>query len=349
MGAMIMNLAANVLGMGNAATPFGLKAMRELETLNPHPGVATNAMALFLAINTAGVAVLPLGVIAVRGELGSQRDAAILLPSMLAALTSTLAAVALARWLQRLPRWAPERQLVDVRRADSEAHDAAGPLARIGQAEADAAIRPAKVPLRAALLWVYVLALAALALWRVHSAPLAGDALRELAETWLMPCLMAWIALFGWTRRVNVYDAVVRGGREGLEIAAAILPFLVAVLVAIGMFRASGGLDALVRALAPLTGLIGFPAEALPMALIRPLSGSGALGVMTETMRAHGPDSFVGFLVSVINGSSETTFYVIALYFGSVRVRAIRHTLLACLSADFVATLASLFWCRLFF
>jgi spore maturation protein SpmA len=349
MAAMIMNLSANVLGMGNAATPFGLKAMRELETLNPHPGVATNAMALFLAINTAGVAVLPLGVIALRGELGSERDAAILLPSVLAALTSTLAAIALAKWLQRFPRWAPERQRAGEIEGAAEPHEASGPLARIGQAGSDAAIRHSRDPLRAALLWTYMLALLALALWRLRTAPSAGLAFRELAETWLMPGLMAWIALFGWSRRVDVYDAVVKGGREGLEIAAAILPFLVAVLVAVGMFRASGGLDALVGALAPLCAWIGFPAEALPMALIRPLSGSGALGVMTETMRAHGPDSFVGFLVSVINGSSETTFYVIALYFGSVRVRATRHTLLACLSADFVATLAALFWCRLFF
>jgi len=348
MGAMILNLAANVLGMGNAATPFGLKAMRELDTLNPYPGVATDSMALFLAINTAGVAVLPLGAIAVRGELGSQRDAAILLPSILAALTSTLVAIALAKWLQGCPRWAAERQRVPAPDA-LDRDGSTSPLARVGRDEAEGLAPPAADPLRRVLLWLFMLAFAALGIWRVVAAPAPGEALRELAETWLLPGLMAWIALLGWSRRVSVYDAVVKGGREGLEIAVAILPYLVALLVAIGMFRASGGLDALVSALAPVTGLIGFPAEALPMALIRSLSGSGALGVMTETMRAHGPDSFVGFLVSVINGSSETTFYVIALYFGSIRIRAIRHTLFVCLLADAVAILASLFWCRLFF
>src|SRR5262249_45832855 len=202
---------------------------------------------------------------------------------------------------------------------------------------------------RSAVLWLFSLALGVAAVRHVALAPSDAAALRELAGDWLMPCLMGWIAVFGWSRRVAVYDALIKGGREGLEIALAILPFLVAILVAVGMFRASGGLDFLVHALDPLTSRVGFPAEALPMALIRPLSGSGALGVMTETMKANGPDSFVGYLVSVINGSSETTFYVIALYFGSVRVRAIRHTLLACLGADLVATAASLPWCMVLF
>jgi spore maturation protein SpmB len=263
---------------------------------------------------------------------------------VLAALTSTLAAIALARWLQRRPRYAFDR-------ASAPAETDGGPDAfeRLAAAEPDAGPRPARDPRRARLLWAFMLALAVAAIRHVASAPLPAAALRELAEAWLMPCLMGWIAVFGWSRRVPVYDALIKGGREGLEIAVAILPFLVAILVAVGMFRASGGLELLVSALDPLTSLVGFPAEALPMALIRPLSGSGALGVMTETMKTHGPDSFVGYLVSVINGSSETTFYVIALYFGSVRVRAIRHTLLACLCADFVATAAALFWCRLFF
>jgi spore maturation protein SpmA len=348
MSALVLNLAANVLGMGNAATPFGLKAMRELDELNPRPGVATDSMALFLAINTAGVAVLPLGVIAVRAQLGSQFPDAILLPSILAALTSTLAAIALAKWLQRWPHYAFDRQRASPA-AEVDRNAAAERLASLAEAEELAALRPPRALGRSVLLWAFAALLALGALRQVGSAPAAGPALRELAQTWLLPGLIGWIAVFGWSRRVSVYDALVKGGREGFEIALAILPFLVAMLVAIGMFRASGGLEMLVGGLEPLTSLVGFPAEALPMALIRPLSGSGALAVMTETMKAHGPDSFVGYLVSVINGSSETTFYVIALYFGSVRVRAIRHTLLACLGADFVATAAALFWCRLFF
>jgi spore maturation protein SpmB len=199
------------------------------------------------------------------------------------------------------------------------------------------------------VLWLFGAVLLLAAGLHVGRSAAPGAALREIAESWLMPALMGWIAAFGWSRRVAVYDAVVKGGREGLEIAVAIAPFLVAMLVAVGVFRASGGLERAVAALDPLTSLVGFPAEALPMALIRPLSGSAALGVMTETLKTHGPDSFVGYLVSVINGSSETTFYVIALYFGSVRVRAIRHTLLACLAADVAGTAGSLVWCKLFF
>jgi spore maturation protein SpmA len=343
MSAMLANLSANILGMGNAATPFGLKAMRELDTLNPRPGVATDAMALFLAINTAGVAVLPLGVINVRGQLGSQHDAAILVPSVLAALTATVAAIALAKWLQRWPRYAAGRQKLDAGTGAAGPEPAFAPAAELSNPA------PARDPRRSALLWLFSLALLGAAAVHVAIAATPASALRELADDWLMPGLMGWIALYGWSRRVGVYDAVVAGGREALEIAVAILPFLVAILVAIGMFRASGGLELLVRAVDPLTSLAGFPADALPMALIRPLSGTGAQGVMIDTMKVHGPDSFVGYLVSVINGSSETTFYVIALYFGSVRVRAIRHTLLACLGADLVATAASLVWCRLFF
>jgi spore maturation protein B len=145
-----------------------------------------------------------------------------------------------------------------------------------------------------------------------------------------------------------VYDAFIAGAREGLDIAVTVLPYLLAILVAVGLFRASGGLDALTGAVAPFTARVGFPAEALPMALIRPLSGSGALAVMTETMQHYGPDSFPGFLACVINGSSETTFYVLALYLGSVGVRASRHTVLACLAADFAGVAAALVASRIF-
>jgi spore maturation protein SpmB len=172
---------------------------------------------------------------------------------------------------------------------------------------------------------------------------------REILKSWLLPLLMAAIALFGFSHRVKVYESFIQGAREGFQIAVMIIPFLVAILVAVGMFRASGALEAIIAVVNPATSLVGFPADALPMALIRPLSGSGAMGVMTETMRVHGPDSFVGYLVSVMNGSTETTFYVLALYFGSVRVRAARHTVAACLSADAVGIAAALFWCRLFF
>ncbi len=349
MGAMIMNLAANILGLGNAATPFGLKAMRELDSLNTRKGVSTDAMALFLAINTSGVAVMPLGVIAIRASLGSENAAGIFVPSILATMCSTVAAVLVIRALAGRARFAPERY-----EEASEEQEPAGTLADgiagLGEAEEMTASRPPLSTPRAFALSAFgvVIALALANHLRLADTGMA-EALREVLNSWLLPLLMAVIVLFGFSHRVKVYDSFIRGAREGFDIAVMIIPYLVAILVAVGMFRASGALDALVAAISPLTSLVGFPAEALPMALVRPLSGSGAMGIMTATMTEHGPDSFVGYLVSVMNGSTETTFYVIALYFGSVRVRAVRHTLAACLTADAVGIVAALLWSRLFF
>ena len=346
MGAIVMNLAANVLGLGNAATPFGLKAMRELETLNPRPGVATNAMALFLAINTSGLAVLPLGAIALRASLGSANPAGIIVPSLIASICATLVAIAAAKLLERLPLFAPERAArlnarspVEARPVDLAALDVAERMV--------SSVAPLTRP-RAVLLVLFALALAA-AVARALVAEPSFETAKTLLSSWLLPALMAAIALAGFGRRISVYDAFIAGAREGLGIALTVLPFMLAILVAVALFRASGALDALTSAVAPVTALAGFPAEALPMALIRPLSGSGALAVMTDTMQHYGPDSFVGFLVCVINGSSETTFYVLALYLGSVGARASRHTVLACLAADAAGVAGALVASRIFF
>jgi spore maturation protein SpmB len=171
-------------------------------------------------------------------------------------------------------------------------------------------------------------------------------ALVAVVIDWLIPLFLAFIVLFGMARGVKVYESAIKGAREGFDIFVMVVPFLVIILVSVGVFRASGGLDLLLAVAAPLTSWAGFPAEALPMALIRPLSGSGAMGVMTETIKTYGPDSLIGTLVSVMNGTSETTFYVLAVYFGSVRVRAVRHTLLACLTADLAGIFAALFFTR---
>jgi spore maturation protein SpmB len=352
MSAMIMNISANMLGLGNAATPFGLKAMRELDQLNPRKGVATDSMALFLAINTSGVAVFPLGAIAIRASLGSENAAGILVPSILATLCSTIVGVLVARALARRPAYAPER-FAEAGPAESETEG--GLAAGIGlpdEVEEVAAPPPPTSRLRVALALIFAAVLAvALVRYFTGAAAESGalDAVKAVLNSWMLPLLMAAIVLFGFSHRLKVYESFIQGAREGFQIAVMIIPFLVAILVAVGMFRASGALDALVALVAPVTSLVGFPAEALPMALVRPLSGSGAMGVMTETMQQLGPDSFVGYLVSVMNGSTETTFYVLALYFGSVRVRAARHTVLACLSADATGVAAALLWCRIFF
>jgi spore maturation protein SpmA len=351
MGAMIMNIAANMLGLGNAATPFGLKAMQELNKLNQHKGVATNSMVLFLAINTSGVAVLPLGVIAIRASLGAQNTAGIAVPTILATLCSTLVAVLVAKALQGRASFAPERY---AKNADPEDRAAVSSLADGIPAHPESGRagepRPPASATRLLLLGLFLVALVVGIYLQVGRDPAGGwDQARKILSSWLLPVLMAFIVLFGFAHRTKVYESLVKGAREGFDIFVMIIPFLVAILVAVGMFRASGALDWLIAVLQPVTSLVGFPAEALPMALVRPLSGSGAMGVMTETMTQYGPDSFVGFLVSVMNGSTETTFYVLALYMGSIHARAARHAVIACLAADVTGMAAALLWSRLFF
>jgi spore maturation protein SpmB len=319
--------------------------MQELQKLNPNKAVATDAMALFLAINTSGLAVIPTGVMAIRQSLDSANPGAIFLPSVLATFCSTITAIIVAKLLARLRVFSYERSAalypadtggasVDESQIVLPEARERRPLARIG----------------VALMFAVGAWIAVMLARELNSAP--GD-IREIAKgifnSWLMPLLAVGIALYGLSARVKVYESLVEGAREGFQIFAMVIPYLVAILVAVGVFRASGALDVVLAALSPVTSLIGFPVEALPMAIIRPLSAQGALGVMTETMKTYGPDSFIGYLVSVISGSTETTFYVLALYCGSIRLRATRHTVFACIAADIAGALASLFWCRVFF
>jgi spore maturation protein B len=171
----------------------------------------------------------------------------------------------------------------------------------------------------------------------------------EIISVWAIPVLLLAFLLIGLIRKVKVYESFVEGAKEGFQVAIKIIPFLVAILVAIGMFRASGAMDYFVALISPITNLIGMPAEALPVALMRPLSGSGTLGIVTELMKTHGPDSFIGRLTSTMFGSTETTFYVLAVYFGSVSISKTRHALLAGLTADFFGLLAAVLICRLVF
>ena len=173
--------------------------------------------------------------------------------------------------------------------------------------------------------------------------------IKELSADWILPILIAGILLVGFVKRVRVYESVVQGAKQGFQVGVMIIPFLVAILVAIGMFRGSGAMDWIISGLKPILTPLGFPAEALPMAIIRPLSGSGALGVVMETMEATGPDSFASFVVSTMSGSTETTFYVLAVYFGAVGVRASRYTVLSCLAADFTGIVAAVAFSHVFF
>lgn len=349
MGAMIMNLAANVLGLGNAATPFGLKAMQELDKLNQQKGVATNSMALFLAINTSGVAVLPLGVIAVRATMGSKDPAGIIVPTLIATMCSTVFAVIACKVLEKRAMFAPGKYgPVEIDATKLKAPDADA----LEKAEAIAAAAPKPELWRQVIAGGIGVAIVVALVRHVMSAPdtqSAFDVTRGVLSDWLLPLLILSIVTLGFGRQVKVYEAFIASAKEGFQTVTAIIPFLVGMLVAIGMLRASGAMDVLVGLLAPLVAPIGFPAEALPMALIRPLSGSGALGVMTESLKTYGPDSFLGYLISVLNGSTETTFYVLALYFGAVQVKVLRHSLAACLVADFAGPLGAFLACKVFF
>ncbi|MCF8051400.1 MAG: spore maturation protein [Desulfobacterales bacterium] len=316
MGAMILNMAANALGLGNAATPFGIRAMQELNRLNDRPGTATDAMVLFLAINTSSVTLLPTGVIALRAAAGSSGPAAVLPTTLFATFGSTLVAIAAAKLYRRL---APIRR-DDTGEGTPEA-SAENALSDEPPAETEAGYP----------LWASITTLAGLA----ALIPLAIWFGPDLSP-WILPLLMAGFLVFGKLRKVRIYESFVEGAKDGFQVALRIIPYLVAILVAVGMLRASGALDVMVSVLGPVTGKVGLPAEALPMALMRPLSGSGAYGVLASIIQdpAVGPDSYTGVLVSTLQGSTETTFYVLAVYFGAVQVRRVRHALAAGLTAD---------------
>ena len=314
MGAMILNMSANALGLGNAATPFGIKAMQELDTLNPHPGTATDAMVLFLAINTSSVTLLPTGVIALRAASGSADPAGILPTTLLATTCSTVVAVIAAKAYQRL-----FRHNDSLSRAETT--DAGPETVSDPDLGADGAYP----------LWVSLLSLCALLAFIPVTVRYG-----KIMSPWVLPTLIVGFVAFGAARKVRVYEVFVEGAGEGFQVAVRIIPYLVAILVAVGMFRASGAMEVLVGWIGPVTTRLGMPAEALPMALLRPLSGSGAYGVMASILSdpSIGPDSYTGYLVSTLQGSTETTFYVLAVYFGAARIRRIRHGLLAALTAD---------------
>ena len=318
MGAMILNLSANALGLGNAATPFGIKAMQELDTLNSEKGTATNAMALFMAINTSSVTLLPTGVIALRAAAGSADPAAILPTTLLATIGSTLTAIGAARLYQRFASPAP------------------APLAGRGSVDAETGAYP---------LWISLVALAGVGAL-IPLAVLFGGRI----SPWILPGLMTAFLIFGLARGVKIYEVFVEGAKDGFQVALRIIPYMVAILVAVGMLKSSGALDLLVSLLGRITEPLGLPAQALPMALMRPFSGSGAYGILASVIQdpAIGPDSRVGMLVSTLPASTETTFYVMAVYFGAVNVKRIRHALAAALTADLAGVIFAVLACSLF-
>lgn len=328
MGSMIMNISANMLGLGNAATPFGLKAMEELDRLNPDKGTATNSMVTFLAINTAGLTLIPATAIAVRAAAGSSDPAIIIGTSIFGAACATTAGITAAKVLQQFP-------LKEGFSSWIRNH------------------------LRGILIFLSVILIIVLAgitgvgtLLSGISQVIKPEYFKRFIEVLSIIAIPALIILFigyGAIKKVRVYEQFVEGAKEGFNIAVRIIPYLVAMLMAIGIFRAGGAMDWLIYILKPITDFIGMPAEALPMALMRPLSGSGSLGIMTEIIKVHGPDSFIGIMVSTFFGSTETTFYVLAVYFGAVNIKNTRHALPAGLIADIAGILGAVFIVRMLF
>ena len=313
LGAMTMNMGANMLGLDNAATPLGIKAMQELQKLNPSSDTASDAQILFLVINTASVTLLPVTIFTYRAQLGAADPTDVFVPLLITTYIGTLVGLFVTGFFQRLHLW----NRVTLAYLGGATALVGGLVAYFGSLDAAAMAR--------------------------QSSILSNVLLFGIIATFLLMAVR---------RRVNAYEAFVEGAKEGFHTAVTIIPYLVAMLVAIAVFRASGALDLLMGAMRGAVLALGFDArwvDALPTALMKPFSGSGARAMMIDTMQAHGADSFAGRLASIVQGSTETTFYVLAVYFGAVGIRRVRHAVACGLIADVAGILAAIGMAYLFF
>jgi len=358
MGSMLMNMAANVLGLSNAATPLGIRAMKDLETLNPRPGIASNAMCTFLAINTSSIQLIPATAIAVLAVAHATNAFAIVSTAIMATICSTIAGITAVKLLEKMPgyRLAPPTEAELKQKAEAEAAKPA--------AEAAVTTETAVAPING-FGWLALAIFAGFFVWaffRVGFPEVVGKTASEaLAKqsTFLrgmnalsllsIPLLLSFFPLYAALRRVKVYEEFVEGAKEGFKTSIMIIPYLVAILVAIGMFREAGGIQLVSHLLSPILKPLGFPTELLSLCLVRPLSGSGTLGLFSDIVKEFGPDSLLARTAGTIFGSTETTFYVIAVYFGAVAVKRTRHAVPAGLIADLVGIIASVIICRMMF
>lgn len=312
-GAIFMNIAANMLGLDNAATPLGLKAMERLQTLNPRKDTASNPMIMFLVLNTSGLTLIPVSILVYRSQLGAQQPTDVFIPILLATFFSTLAGIIITSVYQRINLFNHTMLLT-----------LGGMLAIVG-----------------GIIWGF---------GQLNKEQMSVVS-TSVANIVLMTIIVAFI-LAGVRKRINVYDAFIEGAKEGFQTAVRIIPYLVAILVAIGVFRASGAMDMLVDGIKGLVAACGGNTafvEALPTALMKPLSGSGARGMMVDTMTTYGPDSFVGRLSCLFQGSTDTTFYILAVYFGSINIKYTRHAVTCGLLADLCGVIAAITLAYMFF
>jgi spore maturation protein SpmA len=362
MGSILLNMAANILGLGNASTPLGLRAMKDLESLNPNPGTATNAMCMLLAINTSSVQLIPVTAIAILAAYKSTNPTAIVGTSLIATICAATSAVLAAKSLSHLPmfRLAPAKAPLQEAASKKEQPAASNSTNDKSPVKEAATLQP--------LQWWGVVVLSAFGLFflwlflrsafpGVLGLELSAEAAKQTTFVHVVdaisklsiPLMLSVFPLYAALRRVKVYEEFVEGAKEGFDVAIRIVPYLVAILVAIGMFRGAGGIDLISKALSPVMLAVGFPPDLLPLVLMRPLSGSGTLGIFTELVTQFGPDSLVVRMAGTIFGSTETTFYVLAVYFGSVAVKRTRYALPAGLIADSVGVIVSVIVCRLVF
>ena len=312
-GSIFMNLAANMLGLDNAATPLGLKAMEGLQELNPKKDTASNPMIMFLVLNTSGLTLIPISIMVYRAQLGAAQPTDVFVPILLATFFSTLAGIIAVSLYQRINLL--NRTIL---------------LFLGGTSLFIAGI-------------IYLFSTLSRQQIDVYST--------TTANVFLFVIIIGFIVA-GMRKKINVYDAFVEGAKEGFTTAVRIIPYLVAILVAIGVFRASGCMDFLIQGVASLISLCGIDSDftgALPTALMKPLSGSGARGLMIDAMNTYGADSFVGRLSCIFQGSTDTTFYILAVYFGSVGVTKTRHAVPCGLLADLAGIISAIFICYLFF
>ena len=312
-GSIFMNVAANMLGLDNAATPLGLKAMEQLQELNPKKDTATNPMIMFLVLNTSGLTLIPVSIMVYRAQMGAAQPTDIFVPILLATFFSTLAGIIFTSLYQRI-------NLINRTM-----------LLTLGGMSA----------VVAAIIWGFA---------QMDKAQM-NVVSNSVANILLMLIIVMFI-LAGMRKKVNVYDAFIEGAKDGFTTAVRIIPYLVAILVGIGVFRASGAMDMLVDGIKWTVASLGGNTDfvgALPTALMKPLSGSGARGMMVDAMTTYGADSFVGRLSCIFQGSTDTTFYILAVYFGSVGIRYTRHAVACGLLADLAGVIAAIAICYLFF
>ncbi len=312
-GSIVMNIAANMLGLDNAATPIGLKAMTQLQELNKKKDTASNSMIMFLVLNTSGLTLIPISVMVYRAQMGAANPSDIFLPILLSTFFSTLIGIIAVSIYQKINIFSKE-------------------------------------------ILFYLGGMTLLISGAIYGFTLLSASNLNIVSTLVANILLFSIIiifiLLGIRKKINVYDSFIEGAKEGFNVAIKIIPFLVAILVSIGVFRAAGGMDAIVSGIRWFFELFGVDTafvDALPVAFMKPLSGSGARGLMVDTMKTHGVDSFVGRLAATFQGATDTTFYIIAVYFGSVGVKNTRYAVTAGLIADFAGIIAAIFIAYLFF